>query len=317
MSKKMKIGLGVIILIFLGAIILLARPLGISFTGRTWAQDDTVKTLTQLPALPSFSLLSVPLKSEAEILRAIVDVKLTTYPEKPSSSFRPGQYRTAGFSTFEPREDQIRKMALHYDLFLLIGSRGDLVPIIKKSNPAAKVLMYMANSLTSVATLLDPGSVDEENTEWIVKNHPDWLLKGSDGTPIQGTSWSPKYWPDPGNKQWQTFFVNKVNKALKTTGGLWDGVLFDEFLTTRTSHTASYNGASGIQANYASDAAFQQAPARVLEKCGSRVECSNHPQCGAVCAKSEVVGVQAGFLHGGAERHRWRRSGGFRSSFAR
>jgi hypothetical protein len=257
----MNMGLGIGFLIIVGVLVFLVHPAGVMFTGESsWAQDGRVKTLTRLPQFPASLAWSKLFKSKTEILQEIVDVKLTTYPAKPSIPYRVPKHRTTGiFSTFEPREDQIRQIAPHYDLFLLIGLRGNLVPIIKKSNPSAKVLMYMANSLTSVATLLDPGSVDEENTDWILKNHPNWLLKGSDGKPIQGTSWSPKYWPDPGNKEWQAFFVKKVNKALKETGGLWDGVLFDEFLTTHTSHTASYVGSSGKQANYASDQAFQQA----------------------------------------------------------
>ena len=259
----MKIGLGVI---FLGVMIFVVRSVGVMFTGESsWAQDGTVKTLTQLPQFPASLEWSKMYKSKAEVLQEIVDVKLTTYPAKSSIPYRVAKHRTTGiFSSFEPREDQIKRIAPHYDLFLLTGLRGSLVPIIKKSNPSAKVLMYMANSLTSVATLLDAGSVDEENTDWILKNHPNWLLKGSDGKPIQGTSWSPKYWPDPGNKEWQAFFVKKVNKALKETGGLWDGVLFDEFLTTHTGHTASYVGSSGKQANYASDQAFQQAQLEFL-----------------------------------------------------
>lgn len=260
----MKIGLEVIF--FLGVMIFVVRPVGVMFTGESsWAQDATVKTRTQLPPFPASLALSKMYKSKGEVLQEIVDVKLTTYPTKPSIPYRVAKHRTTGiFSTFDPREDQIRQIAPHYDLFLLTGLRGSLVPIIKKSNPSAKVLMYMANSLTSVATLLDAGSVDGENTDWILKNHPDWLLKGSDGKPIQGTSWSPKYWPDPRNKEWQAFFVKKVNKALKETGGLWDGVLFDEFLPTHTGHTASYVGSSGKQANYASDQAFQQAQLEFL-----------------------------------------------------
>jgi hypothetical protein len=226
----------------------------------SWAQNGAIKTLTQLPAFPASLELSRLFKSKTEILQEILDVKLTTYPAKPSIAYRIARHRTTGiFSVFEPREDQIKQLAPHYDLFLLIGLRGSLVPIIKQVNPSAKVLMYMANSLTSVATLLDPGSVDAENTDWILKNHPNWLLKGGDGKPIQGTSWSPKYWPDPGNKEWQAFFVQKVNKALKQTGGLWDGVLFDEFLTTHTGHTNAYVGSSPKQVNYATDQAFQQA----------------------------------------------------------
>ncbi len=264
---EMKTGPQVIFLILLALMILVARPVDVLRTGgSSWAQDGTGKTRARLPALPGSSVWSRMFKSKAESLLEIVDVKLSTYPEKPSTPYRITKHRTTGvFSSFEPREDQVRKIAPHYDLFLLIGSRGDLVPIIKKSNPSAKVLLYMANSLTSVATLLDAGSVDQENTDWILKNHPDWLLKDSAGKPIQGASWSPKYWPDPRNKQWQEFFVKKVNKAVQSTGGLWDGVLFDEFLTSHTSHTASYNGSSAKQANYASDQAFQQAQLEFLK----------------------------------------------------
>jgi hypothetical protein len=212
------------------------------------------------------------LKPRGEIAQAVVDVKLSTYPLKPSTSYRAGKHRTTGiFSSFEPRQDQVIKIAPHYELFQLSALRANLVPILKKYNPSAKVLMYMANSLTTVATLQDPGSIDEENTDWILKNHPDWLLKGSDGRPIQGRSWSPKYWPDPGNKEWQAFFVRKVNQALKSTGGQWDGVLFDEFLTTHTGHTAPYVGSSGKQANYASDEAFRQAQLKFLRYVAPRL----------------------------------------------
>ncbi|MBI4524224.1 MAG: hypothetical protein HY695_10485 [Deltaproteobacteria bacterium] len=205
------------------------------------------------------------MRERSEVLREIVDVKLSTYPDKPSTSYRVGKYRTTGlFSSFEPREEQVKRVAPHYDLFLLTGFRGNLMRLIKKVNPSAKALLYMSSSLTSVATMIDAGSVDEENTEWILKNQPDWLLKDSDGRPIQGTSWSPKYWPDPANKQWQAFFVRKVNKALRESGGLWDGVLLDEFLTTRTSHSASYAGSAGTQAKYTSDGAFQRAQLEFL-----------------------------------------------------
>ena len=273
MSKTMKIGLGVIFFIFLGVMIIVARPHDVSFTGGpSWAQEGTVKTLTRLPALPDISLWARMLKPRGEIAQAVVDVKLSTYPEQPSIRYRAGKHRTTGiFSSFEPREDQVIKIAPHYDLFLLSALRANLVPIIKKYNPSAKVLMYMANSLTTVATLQDAGSIDKENTDWILKNYPDWLLKGSDGRPIQGTSWSPKYWPDPGNKEWQAFFVKKVNKALKTTGGRWDGVLFDEFLTTHTGHTAPYVGSSGKQANYGNDRAFQQAQLDFLRSVAPRL----------------------------------------------
>jgi len=43
------------------------------------------------------------------------------------------------------------------------------------------------------------------------------------------------------------------------SGGRWDGVILDEFLTGRTSPTASWAGASQTPTNYTSDQAFQRA----------------------------------------------------------
>ncbi|HEY7557161.1 MAG TPA: putative glycoside hydrolase [Candidatus Binatia bacterium] len=273
MSKKTKIAMGFIFLVFLGAIIFATRSGDVSFTSvYSWARDGAVTTLTQLPALPDISLWARTFKPRGEIAQAVVDVKLSTYPPKPSTSYRAGKHRTTGiFSSFEPREDQVIKIAPHYELFLLSALRANFVPTLKTHNPSAKVLMYIANSLTTVATLQDAGSIDKENTDWILKNHPDWLLKGSDGQPIQGTSWSPKYWPDPGNKEWQAFFVQKVNQALKSTGGRWDGILFDEFLSTHTGHTAPYVGSSGKQVKYTSDAAFRQAQLEFLRYVAPRL----------------------------------------------
>jgi len=273
MDKGVKIGLAAVLVIALALMVAVHRakqgPLAPILS---WAQEPSIKTLTQLPALPDISLLTQLLKPKGEIAQAVVDTKLSTYPAKPSIPLRAGKHRTTGiFSSFEPRPDQVEKIAPHYELFLLNALRADLVPIIKKHNGSAKVFMYLASSLTTVANLLDAGSVDSENTDWILKNHPDWLLKGTDGEPIRGTSWSAKYWPDPGNKEWRDFFVRKVNQLLKATGGGWDGMLLDEFLATYTGHTAPYVGGSGRQVNYPSDAAFQNVQLEFLKDVAPRL----------------------------------------------
>ena len=90
----MKIGLGVIISIFLGVMIFVVRPVGVFLRGgSSWAQDDTVKTLTRLPALPGISIWSGMVKSKEEIMRERVDVKLSTYPDKPSTPYRVAKHR--------------------------------------------------------------------------------------------------------------------------------------------------------------------------------------------------------------------------------
>jgi Hypothetical glycosyl hydrolase family 15 len=271
MDKGMQVGLAAVLVIAACLMIIVPRSNHLA-VAPSWAQVGSFKTLTQLPALPDISLWTRMLKPRGEIGQAVVDVKLSTYPTKSSIGTRAGKHRTTGiFSSFEPKSDQVVKIAPHYEMFLFNALRADLVPIVKKHNGSAKVLMYLASSLTTVATRLDAGSVDNENTEWIVKNHPGWLLKGSNGKPIEGKSWSPKYWPDPGNKEWRAFFVKKVNQLVATTGGHWDGILLDEFLATHTGHTAGYLGGSNTQVNYPSNGAFQNAQLEFLKDVAPRL----------------------------------------------
>jgi hypothetical protein len=235
-----------------------------------------IPTLTELPRLPSVSwkyLLWNPTHQERQqLLRDILEVKLSTYAKEPLPFPRAGRHRTMGFTSFKPTQEQIATLASHYDVFYLSARASHRIPLIKRHNPKAKVLMYFAGSLTTGSQFHDAGSVDEQNTEWLVQNHRDWLLQDKEGRPVEGRSWNVKYWADPGNEQWQEFFAAKLNRALAQSGGQWDGVILDEFLTGHTSTAAAWAGGGAAQARYATDKAWQEAQLAFLRQVAPRVQ---------------------------------------------
>lgn len=87
------------------------------------------------------------------------------------NSILAGKHRTMGFTNFEPTEKEIETLAACHDVFYLTARAGRRIPVIKRYNPKAKVLMYFASSLTTEAKLHDAGSVDEKNTAWIWQNY--------------------------------------------------------------------------------------------------------------------------------------------------
>jgi hypothetical protein len=174
-------------LLALMAVVLLA--LGVKVGPRWWAMHrmtrpaagaGRIPTITNLPRLPDVSwkyLFRNPSGPEKEkLLRDLFAVKLQTYPVSPPPFPRAGKHRTMGFTNFEPTEAETETLAAHYDVFYLTASSSHRIAAIQRGNPKAKVLMYFALSLTRVAKLVDAGSVDEENTDWILQNHRDWLL---------------------------------------------------------------------------------------------------------------------------------------------
>lgn len=235
-----------------------------------------MQTTTDLPRLPEVSwkyIFRNPNgREKAKLLRDILEVKLRTYPAAPPPFPRAGKHRTMGFTNFEPSEEEIERLAPHYDVFYLAAPASHRIPVINRCNPRAKVLMYFASSLTKAAKLHDAGSVDKEDTDWIIQNHSDWLLKDRQGRPVEGKTWSAKFWADPGNAEWQAFFAEKLNTALEKSGGQWDGVILDEFLTGHLSTAASWAGGGHPQTNYATDKAWQQAQLAFLRYVAPRVK---------------------------------------------
>jgi hypothetical protein len=240
------------------------------------AGTHAICTMTELPRLPEvpwrWVFRNPGQRERVEFFREILQVKLGTYPAAPPSFPRAGRHRTMGFANFEPTQEEIERLAAHYDVFYLNATASHRISVIKQANPHAKVLMYFASSLTREAKLHDAGSVDEENTDWIVRNHRDWLLTDGQGHPVQGQSWSAKFWADPGNEQWQAFFAEKLNDALDRSEGPWDGVILDEFLTGHRSTAAAWAGGGRPQADYATDEAWQQAQLAFLRYVVPRVK---------------------------------------------
>ena len=235
-----------------------------------------MQTITDLPLLPGVPWEYVfrnPSREEStQLLHGILCAKLKTYPMAPLTFHRAGKHRTMGFTSFEPTEAEVETLAAHYDVFYLSALASRRIPAIKRCNPRAKVLMYFASSLTKVAKLVDAGSVDEENTDWILQNHADWLHRDKEGKPVQGRSWSPKYWADPGNTAWQEFFAAKLNQAIDASGGPWDGVILDEFLTGHSSSAAAWAGGGSVQVSYPTDQAWQEAQLAFLKQVAPRVK---------------------------------------------
>ena len=295
----------------------------IALGGRTglrwWAMHSMTRpagtralcTMTELPRLPSVPweyMFRNPSDAErAKLLRGILEAKMRTYPPQPPAFARAGKHRTMGFTNFEPTQDEIERLAAHYDVFYLNALASHRIPVIRQANPRAKVLMYFAISLTKESKLHDAGSVDEEDTEWIVQNHGDWLLRDGQGRPVEGKSWSVKFWADPGNEQWQAFFTQKLNLAIDKSGGPWDGVILDEFLTGRSSTAASWAGGGRPQARYATDAAWQEAQLAFLRYMAPRIRVPIVPNVEPVVLNPTSEGFNPEFftevqrIAGGAE----------------
>jgi len=268
----------------------------------------TITALPRLPGVPWEYLLRNPSGPEKEkLLHELFAVKLRTYPAARPPFPRAGKHRTMGFTNFDPTDAEIEILAAHYDVFYLTAPSSHRIAAIKRGNPRAKVLMYFASSLTKVAKLVDAGSVDEENRDWILQKHRDWLLKDQEGQPVEGRSWSEKYWADPGNIDWQDFFAAKLNQAIESSGGAWDGVILDEFLTGHTSTAAAWAGGGRAQVNYPTDQAWQEAQLAFLRRVAPRVKVPLVPNVEPVVLNPTSAGFNPEFftevqrLGGGAE----------------
>jgi hypothetical protein len=300
-------------------LVFLVLALGTGAGARWWAIHratravgaQKIRTITHLPRLPGVpwrSAVRHPSEQErVQLLHDILAVKLGTYPEAAPPFPRTGKHRTMGFTNFEPTEAELEELAAHYDVFYLPASASHRIPVIKRANPRAKVLMYFAGSLTRGAKLHDAGSVDEENTDWILQNHSDWLLKDRQGRPVTGKSWSIKYWADPGNEEWQAFFTRKLNAAIGKSGGLWDGVILDEFLTGHASTAADWVGGGSAQVKYATDQAWQEAQLVFLRCVAPQVKVPLVPNVEPVVLNPTSAGFRPEFftevqrIAGGAE----------------
>ncbi len=220
----------------------------------------TITALPQFPGIPLYaSLLSR--EDQLELIQAMINHKISTWPLVSSRSYRVGKFTSTGIFGWQdipPTEEQIARIAPSYDNILFGAHNSELIPRFQKYNPDLTFFIYVDSGLNPEYEQSDAGGVDDEDTEWIIANHPDWILKDEDGNLIRsggGLSNEGEYWPDPGNPEWQDYFAEKVTKLLCETGGQWDGVLLDQFIATADGHVRYAEAAQ--QVNYPTDEAFQ------------------------------------------------------------
>ena len=227
----------------------------------------TLVTITELPELPSIPLTAYfwSHDKKRDFILGVIDSKLSTYPKLPSRHLRAGKHLGTGINpNHDLREDQLKILADNYDLNSLAPRQKDVGLILRKHNPNFKLFMYVDYGIQPEENLDivgdDVGNIDEQNIDWILQNHPDWLLRDQDGNPIRsgsGLSNAGEYWGDPGNREYQEFFASKINKALSLTGIIWDGILLDQFFGLVENYTNYAN--ANQQTKYKTDAEFQVA----------------------------------------------------------
>jgi hypothetical protein len=238
-------------------------------------REPTYVTITRLPLFPELpnSAFLISQEEKKKIVYGVIDHKLSTYPKGRLPLKRIGKFTGTGlYPDFDLRDDQLKTLAVHYDHNSLPFQQKHLALILKKHNPSFKVCMYIDSGIHPEKNLehigIDVGNVDDENIDWILKKHPDWLLRDKKGDPIRsapGTlSFPGEYWPDPGNKGFQDFFAAKINIAIKESGGVWDGLLIDQFF----GRIENYTGYAGTnpQARYRTDQEFQAAQLAFLKR---------------------------------------------------
>jgi len=237
------------------------------------ARMPTITTLPDLPKIPT-SGIGLSKAQRTEAIQTLVDHKVSTYPVASSRGHRVGKFTSTGiFGGFPPTEDQIARIAPHYDSILFGAARWDFIPRFKKCNPDLTFFVYVDSGLNPGFVRSDAGGVDAENLDWVLEHHPDWILRDKDGNFIRsGTSRlgnKGEYWPDPGSPGWQNYFAEKVVKLIRETGSQWNGVLLDQFMGTADGYER-YAGAHK-QVKYATDEAFQAAQIKFLEVVAAKI----------------------------------------------
>jgi hypothetical protein len=214
-------------------------------------------------------------KQEREAaIQLLLNHKISTYPVISSRGRRVGKFTSTGiFGGFPPTEEQIERIAPHYDDILFGAARHEFIPRFKRYNPELTFFIYVDSGLNPGFVRSDAGGVDAENLDWVLEQHPEWLLKDTDGRFVRsGRSRlgnRGEYWPDPGHPGWQHYFADKVLKLVRETGGQWNGVLLDQFMGTADGYER-YAGANR-QVLYSTDEAFQAAQLRFLGAVAQRI----------------------------------------------
>jgi hypothetical protein len=270
--------------------------------------DDTITVLPEYPGVP----LGVALYSDAkkkEIVKRVIDSKLSTYPKVSSKPYRVAKHSGSGLATqVELRDDQLKILATNYDYNQLPPMQRAYGETLKKYAPDFKLFMYFDAGIQPEENLDivgdDAGNVDAENIAWILDKHPDWLLHDAEGNPLvsaKGTlSNAGEYWGDPGNSEYQEWFAGKINKAMEQSGNIWDGVLLDQFF----GKIENYTGYAGTnpQTRYKTNTEYQSAQLSFLKRLSELVRVPVIANLdGAASLEYPQFFVQVGKTAGGIE----------------
>jgi hypothetical protein len=226
----------------------------------------TYVTITELPPFPTLPTGTITQEQRQQLIYELIDHKLSTYPPTPYTSSRIGKFSGTGlYPNFDLKDSQLKKMAETFSHNNLAAGQAAAAQKLKSYNPSMKIFMYIDSGIHPEKDLpgfgWDIGNIDDQNIDWILANHPDWLLRDASGDPIRsgaGTlSFPGEYWPDPGNAGFQDFFAAKIVKAMTATNVSWAGLHIDQFFGRIDNYTG-YAGASQ-QTKYKTDAEFQAA----------------------------------------------------------
>lgn len=150
----------------------------------------------------------------------------------------------------------------------------DLIPVLKRANPAVQVWVYKdlsgvrsddCTTASGNCGLCPQGVMDSVYLSsgagycWLKRNHPNWLLDAaSTGQPFEFTGYPQTWEADYGNRAYRRQWIYNVLTDVHRRG--WDGVEVDNALTVADAY--------GLAAKYRTDAAVQAATYSALQDIG-------------------------------------------------
>lgn len=121
--------------------------------------------------------------------------------------------------------------------------------LLREKNPRMTGLMY--RELFCVLREETPMAESVGRYGWIKAVHPEWFQKDLNGDPVEVPDYPGRFMMDPGNPQWQDFWIRETLREVVEGG--WDGVFADDALTSVKMH-----GLPPLE-HYPTDASLQAA----------------------------------------------------------
>lgn len=162
-----------------------------------------------------------------EVARNQVPPAAVTQPGAASTTMVPRSPARLAWFYKPPQLREDADVVLNdFDVFIL--TRGDeaFLKTLRAKKPRAKVLQYFL--LNQIIKPADGRPEQRNNAAYmpgdfarISSEHPDWFLRDQNGSPVvEGGKY---YRMDPGNEEWRTFWITRVQAA----NSRWDGVFLD------------------------------------------------------------------------------------------